>query len=253
MDRTLAGRAEIHFHILPGVDDGPATMEDSLELARLAIRDGTRTVVATPHVRGDYLTDVHELPQRVRELNARLRLEGIPLEVVQGAEVGPDMVGSLDARGFEQVAVGPPGARWILLEPPFQSLAGVLAAAAELRARGYTVVMAHPERSAGVLSSGCRLLREELAAGTLAQISVSSLLGHHGSDAQIAARHLIETHMVHFVASDAHSPERPPALGPAMDALLAQGRTFAEVRRLVETGPRDLVVNGVHPRFAVAA
>jgi protein-tyrosine phosphatase len=253
MDRTFTGRAEIHFHLLPGVDDGPQTMEDSLELARLAVRDGTRTVVATPHVRGDFFTDVHELPHRVRELNARLRLEGIPLDVVQGAELGPDMVGRLDARGLEQVAVGPPGARWILLEPPFTSLAGALDTAAELRARGYTIVLAHPERSAGVLASGCRLLREELAAGTLAQISVSSLLGHHGSEAEVAARHLVDMRLAHFLASDAHSATRPPLLGPAMDHLLALGRTFAEARRLVETGPRELVANGVPQRLAVAA
>jgi protein-tyrosine phosphatase len=253
MDRSYTGRTEIHFHILPGVDDGPATMEESLELARLAVRDGTRTVVATPHVRADFFTDVHELPHRVRELNARLRLEGIPLDVVQGGEVGPDMVTTFDGAALERVAVGPAGARWILLEPPFTSLAGALDAAAELRARGYTVVLAHPERSAGVLRSGCRLLREELAAGTLTQISASSLLGHHGPEAQAAARHLIESHLAHFLASDAHSPERPPLLGPAMDALLAIGRTFADARRLVETGPRDLATNGVQRRFAAAA
>ena len=253
MDRTYAGRAEIHFHLLPGVDDGPATMEDSLELARLAVRDGTRTVVATPHVREDFFTDVHELPHRVRELNARLRLEGIPLDVVQGGELGPDMVGALDARGIDQVASGPPGARWILLEPPFTSLAGALDAAAELRARGYTIVLAHPERSAGVLTAGCRLLREELAAGTLTQISVSSLLGHHGSEAQVAARHLIEMRMAHFLASDAHSARRPPLLGAGMDALLAHGRTFADARRMVETGPRALVAHGVPREIAAAA
>jgi protein-tyrosine phosphatase len=253
MDRTYAGRAEIHFHLLPGIDDGPATMEESLELARLAVRDGTRTVVATPHVREDFFTDVHELPLRVRELNARLRLEGIPLDVIQGGEVGPNMVGRLDADALEQVAVGPPGARWILLEPPFTSLGGALDAAAELRARGYTVVLAHPERSAGVLTSGCRLLREELAAGTLAQISVSSLLGHHGTEVQVAAHHLIDSRLVHFLASDAHSAKRPPQLGAGMDALLAQGRTFAEARRLVETGPRNLVAHGVEQGFAVAA
>jgi protein-tyrosine phosphatase len=253
MDRTYTGRAEIHFHILPGVDDGPATMEESLELARLAVRDGTRTVVATPHVRADFLTDVHELPHRVRELNARLRLEGIPLDVVQGAEVGPEMIHGFDDRALEQVAVGPPGARWVLLEPPFTSLAGALDAAAELRERGYSVVLAHPERSAGVLSSGCRLLRQELAAGSLAQISVSSLMGHHGPEAQVAAQHLIDMRLAHFLASDAHSPKRPPALGPAMDALLAGGRTFADARRMVETGPRELVANGVAQRFAIAA
>src|SRR3954453_8867233 len=157
MDRTYAGRAEIHFHILPGVDDGPTTMDDSVELARLAVRDGTRTVVATPHVRADFFTDVHELPQRVRELNARLRLEGIPLDVIQGAEVGPDMVASFDAAALEQVAVGPAGARWVLLEPPFTSLAGALDAAAELRERGYTVVLAHPDapRACSDPAAGC--------------------------------------------------------------------------------------------------
>jgi protein-tyrosine phosphatase len=253
MDGTQAGRAEIHFHILPGVDDGPATMEEALELARLAVRDGTRTVVATPHVRADFFTDVHELPQLVRELNARLRLEGIPLVVLQGAELGPETALELDAPGLEQVASGPPEARWILLEPPFTSLAGVTDAAAELRARGYTVVLAHPERSAGVLSSGCRLLRQELASGSLTQISVSSLLGHHGSEAQVAARHLIECRVAHYLASDAHSPQRPPLLGTGMDALLAQGRTFAEARRLIEVGPRQLVAHGAQHRFAVAA
>jgi protein-tyrosine phosphatase len=253
MDRTLTGRVEIHFHLLPELDDGPGSMEESLELARLAVRDGTRTVVATPHVREDFFTDVHELPQRVRELNARLRLEGIPLQVVQGGEVGASFVGALDAAALEHVAAGPPGARWILLEPPFASIAGALDAAAELRARGYTVVLAHPERSAGVLFSGCRLLREELAAGTLAQISVSSLLGHHGLDAQVAGWHLVDMHLAHFLASDAHSPERPPMLGAGMDALLAQGRPFAEARRLVETGPRELVAHGVPGQIAAAA
>src|SRR3954447_10587579 len=102
------------------------------------------------------------------------------------------MIHGFDDRALDQVAVGPSGARWILLEPPFASLAGALDAAAELRARGYTIVLAHPERSAGVLTSGCKLLRQELASGTLTQVSVSSLMGHHGSEAQVAARHLVE-------------------------------------------------------------
>jgi protein-tyrosine phosphatase len=163
------------------------------------------------------------------------------------------MVGRLDGEGLEQVAVGPPGSRWILLEPPFEGVAGALGAAAELRARGYSVVLAHPERSAGVLTAGCRLLREELAAGSLAQISVSSLVGHHGSEAQVAARHLIDMRLAHAFASDAHSARRPPALGAGIDALLALGQPFARARRLVEIAPRELVVAGVRRRLAAAA
>jgi protein-tyrosine phosphatase len=209
--------------------------------------------VATPHVRGDFFTDVHELPDRLRQLDERLRRESIPLTVLQGGEVGPDMVARLDGAGLEQVASGPTAARWILLEPPFGGLAGAVDAADEIRARGYQVVLAHPERSAGVLTSGCRLLRQELDAGSLAQISVSSLLGHHGSEAQVAARHLVQMRLAHALASDAHSQRRAPALGAGMDALLALGETFATARRLVEINPRELVAAGAVPRLALAA
>src|SRR3954470_7199560 len=114
MDRTYAGRAEIHFHILPGVDDGPATMEDSLELARLAVRDGTRTVVATPHIRREDLADPSDVRPRVAELQDRLRLDGIPLSVLPGGELDAEMVGSLAQIQLDQIAVGPNGARWLL-------------------------------------------------------------------------------------------------------------------------------------------
>ena len=239
---------DLHAHVLPGIDDGPATMEDSVELARLAVRDGTRTVVATPHVRGDFFTDGHEFPRRVRQLCDRLRLEGVPLLVEQGGEVGPDMVERLDDAHLDLCACGPPGARWVLLEPPFEGLAGAIEAAADLRARGFGVVLAHPERSAGILTAGCRLLREELAAGSLAQISVSSLLGHHGSEAQVAARHLIEMRLAYALASDAHSAKRPPLMGAGIDGLLALGQTFATARRLVDLNPRELVANGMPQR-----
>jgi protein-tyrosine phosphatase len=253
IERIQPGRAEIHFHILPALDDGPATMEESLELARLALRDGTTSVVATPHVRGDFATDVHELRDRVRELQARLREADIPVAVTQGAEVGADMIGRLHGAELELVASGPPEARWILLEAPFEGIAGAADAAAELRARGYAVVLAHPERSAGVLTSGCRLLRQQLAAGALAQISVSSLLGHHGSEPQVAARHLAEMRLVHVFASDAHSWRRPPALGAGMDALIAHGHTFATARRLVELNPRRMLATGVPQQRLPAA
>ena len=68
--------ADIHFHILPGVDDGPSSMDESVALAAAAVADGTRVVVATPHVRTGFLTDVSELPDRVRELEERLAREG---------------------------------------------------------------------------------------------------------------------------------------------------------------------------------
>ena len=87
--------ADLHFHLLPGVDDGPAVLEESLELARAAAAEGTTTIVATPHVRSDYVTDVLELGERVDEVRAAIAAEGLRLEVLCGAELGHEMVAGL--------------------------------------------------------------------------------------------------------------------------------------------------------------
>ena len=73
-----AGRAEIHFHIIPGIDDGPEDLDESIHLACLACLEGTVTVVATPHVRGDFVTDVSDLPDRVREVDESLAANKSP-------------------------------------------------------------------------------------------------------------------------------------------------------------------------------
>src|SRR5919198_4293605 len=72
-----AGRAEIHFHLLPGVDDGPADLDEAVHVACLASLEGTVTVVATPHVRRDFVTDVSDLPDRTRDVSAVLAEGGI--------------------------------------------------------------------------------------------------------------------------------------------------------------------------------
>jgi Capsular polysaccharide synthesis, CpsB/CapC len=72
MPSTADTRVDLHFHVLPGVDDGPATLEDSLRIAQLAVRDGTRLAVATPHVRSDHLVSVDHLHERVRALQDEL-------------------------------------------------------------------------------------------------------------------------------------------------------------------------------------
>src|SRR5688500_18369444 len=87
---TVGGvtRAELHFHLLPAVDDGPADLDEAVELARLTVADGTSLVTVTPHVR-DLLAEgiVDEVPERVREVDAALRRAGVPLEVRTGAEL----------------------------------------------------------------------------------------------------------------------------------------------------------------------
>jgi protein-tyrosine phosphatase len=243
---SMSGRVDLHFHLLPGVDDGPAGFYDSIELAREAVAQGTDTVVTTPHVRGDYVTDVWELRARVIELRARLAEAGVPLAVVRGGELGHDMVGRLGQDELESIAQGPPGARWLLLEAPWAPYGESFhAAATELRDRGFGVVIAHPERSADAELDGAAGLRRELAAGARAQVNAMSLTGGHGEAAQAAAFALVDDDLVALVASDAHGPTRPPHLLAAEHALVAYGVEPREARRLTQGEPLELLGRGL--------
>ena len=130
--------ADIHFHLLHGVDDGPETLADSVALARAAVADGTRTVVCTPHVRTDFVTEPLDVVELVRELREALAHAGVPLELRCGGELGHDLAGTLSQPQLEAIAQGPAGNRWLLVEAPFDGLTGDFrAATAELRERGF--------------------------------------------------------------------------------------------------------------------
>ena len=248
MDAKLAGnrpRTEIHFHILPAIDDGPPTVDDSLYLADRARRDGTGTIVATPHVRTDFHARVDDLPLRVKELQSHVDRVGIPVALRVGAELGHDMVGRLDQRELDSIAQGPRGSRWLLVESPFDGFVDDFAAAiGELRDRGFATVIAHPERAAGVLDDGALALRRELAAGAVLQVNASSLLGRHGGPARDAGADLMRRFPV-ALASDAHSPWKPPSLTDGIAAAIELGVPEALARRAADSAPRALLRNGL--------
>lgn len=241
-------RTDIHFHLLAGVDDGPATLAESVELARAAARDGSGTIVATPHVRPDHVTDVRELRDRVREVKAALARERIPVSVVQGAELGHDMVGRLRQSDLELVAQGPPRRRWLLVETPFTGITSDFNGATdELRDRGFAVVLAHPERGAGLLDSHRAGLDHELSAGSALQVNAFSLTGHHGEVARRTALRLVDLGLVAVIASDAHGGARRPALTLAHELLAGSGRAPGTARALIDSGPRKLMARGLEP------
>jgi protein-tyrosine phosphatase len=246
---------DLHFHLLPGVDDGPSDMAASMELARAAVADGTGTVVATPHVRADLgVTDAVEIHARVLELRSTLAAERIPLEVRCGGELGHELVGGLRQSELELLAQGPTGARWLLVETPFHGIGSDFHdATAELRDRGFGVLVAHPERSADASLDGSTGLRGELAAGSLAQLNAQSLTGDHGEEACSAAWELIAEGLISVVASDAHGPTRPPALRLARRTLLEVGVSPRAAAGLVGSTPHRLLATGIASRGAVAA
>jgi len=159
--------AELHFHLLPGIDDGPSSIEESIDLASAAAVQGTDTIVTTPHVHPQWVTDVSSLPERVREVNAKLAARRIGIGVRCGGELDQQMVARLSQRELDTIAHGPPARRWLLLEAP---LAGIdrtyTEAADELRERGFAVVVAHPERALRWSDAGWETLEHELSVGS---------------------------------------------------------------------------------------
>jgi protein-tyrosine phosphatase len=243
---------EIHFHLLPGVDDGPPTMEATIELARAAAAEGTRTVVATPHITRSEVSDVSILPGLVHEVSDYLARHRIPIEVLCGGELSHKMVGRLSQTELEVVAQGPPGKRWLLLEA---ALSGIdeqyTLAADELRARGFAVVVAHPERSLRDLPAGWPVLEHELAAGSAMQLNAWSIAGVYGERIRSNAFRVLKAAPAVAIASDAHGPKRMPALGMGIDALAASGEP--DPGRLAGAAPRAWLEHGLPHRRAMAA
>jgi protein-tyrosine phosphatase len=236
------GRTELHFHLLPDVDDGPVDDAAAIDLARRALRDGTTTVVCTPHAR--FIAGARDLADRVAGLRRTLQRAGVPLDVRPGAELMATDVPRVAAPALDAISQGPPAARWLLLEAPLDpgGLDALYGAAAEVQERGFGVLLAHPERSPQLLDDegGLDALRDR---GVLLQVNATSLTGLHGEAARAAGLDLVRQGVVTVIASDAHGPDRPPSLAAAVAQLRDHGIEDAE--RYVSTAPRALLRDGI--------
>jgi protein-tyrosine phosphatase len=248
----VVGHTELHFHLLPGVDDGPETLEASIELARAAAAQGTRTIVATPHVMETLVTDVRSLPPLVAQVGGALRGAGIPIRVLCGGELAHPMVARLSHEELDLIAHGPPGRRWLLLEAPLTGLdQGFASAAAELRAKGFAALIAHPERALPDSPAGWEIIDAELAAGSGLQVNAWSLAGVYGERVREHAIRAAKATPIVALASDAHGPARPPALHQGFAALAAAG--IPEPERFASFNPIVLLGRGLPIRPGVAA
>jgi protein-tyrosine phosphatase len=237
------GYTDLHCHLLPGVDDGPRTMAETVAYAAAAAAAGTTTIVATPHVE---LVAVRELPDRVREVRQALVSEGVALDVRCGGEIKPFSLGELCQEDLEVLAHGPAGARWVLYEVPFGGPDDeFLAGAHELRGRGFGVVLAHPERSRGMPERGLPAVRALVDEGALVAANVGPLLGREGEARRHAAEDLLRRGLPAVVATDAHAPERPYTLAMGAEAIERVTGRADVARRLTAEAPARLLEHGI--------
>lgn len=214
---------DLHCHLLPGIDDGSATVDDALALARAAAAAGTTTMVATPHIDHKWKVNPREVPERVERMREALADARIELDVRPGGEVTLTRLTELEPDEVDAIRLG--GGPYVLLECPHRSTTGTEfpIAVDHLHRRGEMVVLAHPERSP-VFRRHPDQLAALVTGGVLTSITAASLLGKFGTSVQGFSFSLIREGLVHNVASDSHETDRR---GPELMAgLLAADREF---------------------------
>jgi protein-tyrosine phosphatase len=237
---------DIHSHILPGLDDGAATWEDSLEMARMAVADGIRTIVASPHLfrhRTVNLAEVNHkeiILDKIREFKQKLAAAGLDLEILPGCDF-PLCFEGLQLLENNQIFTINDGGRYLLLEFPDSSLPPATEDICfRLSSKGIIPIITHPERHFIFLEMPKKLQRL-IDLGCLVQLTATSLTGGFGRQVARAAREMVRKGYCHILATDAHSPSfRPPLLSKALEAassLVGQTQALA----MVTTTPEKII------------
>ena len=181
---------DLHFHALPHIDDGPRTLERALELCAAAAADGTSVVVATPHINFEYPgVDADTVHAGFKELRVALDRAEIPLEVRAGGEVALARVGELSDAELRRLTLD--GGPTLLLELPWRgSATGMVTAVGRVAARGFHVLLAHPERTP-LLREDPGVVAEMVQAGAWCCLNAASLTERAGRETRSAARRLL--------------------------------------------------------------
>ena len=235
----MSGYADLHCHLLPGVDDGARSLDDALEMARALVDLGFDTVAVSPHARTG-MAPVEVCRERLADLTEALAGARIPLTLRLGAENALVEHGFLEGLGTSAarpVHHGP----YVLVEVPYQAPVVALPALVfQMRRRGVTPLFAHPERCLEFQRPG--RAAEVVALGARLQLDVGALTKRYGPVPHRTARTLLAEGLYAVAATDLHGPT---------DAREWVGEALAELQALAgDTGLVSLLREG--PRRVLA-
>lgn len=196
---------DLHCHILHGIDDGAKTIDDSIDMAHAAVKEGITHVLATPHhmVR-DWDNEKTKVLKLVKELQEELDSREIPLTIFPGQEVRlyGDIIKDIEQN---KILFVDEQKQYLLIEFPSTSIPHYTERLFyELQSTGVTPIVVHPERNRAIQEHPNRL-KNIVNKGALAQLTAASYTGGFGKKIQKLSSQLIEANMVHFIASDAHN------------------------------------------------
>lgn len=200
---------DIHCHILPGVDDGSPSLEHSLQMARMAVREGIGTVIATPHhANGKYDNPAGRTQENVKRLTVELKRQDIPLQVCPGQEVRvySDLISDMDNGSLFTLN----GSRYLLIEFPSHRIPpSIKELIHELKVMQITPILAHPERNKEIAENPAQLF-ELIEFGVLCQLTSHSITGLFGPAIRNLSLDMCRRNWIHFISSDAHNVTQRP-------------------------------------------
>lgn len=229
---------DLHCHILPAWDDGAKTLDETLAMLARAQTAGIETVTATPHVGRAFKGVEHaasEIAVGAAKLQSELDARGIAVKIVPGAEI---LLGSVDLLGDAGIlpawTYGGMG-KYALIESPYRAWPEFgNSMVYQIKLRGVTPIIAHPERYIDVQKDIARM-ESAVSQGALLQITAGSILGQTERAMQKCALALLDAGLAHLVSSDAHNPTHAWP-GETVDAVVKRvGESRA--RQMFENNP----------------
>jgi len=195
---------DVHCHILPGLDDGPKLLKETIAMAKAAADDGIDTIIATPHHNnGRYINERSDILGATDFVNGQLQRMKIPVDILPGQEVHmyDDMVNDLE-RGL--ILPLNQSTKYILIDlPPNHIPPFAPRLLFDLQIAGYIPIIAHPEKNA-VVAGNPDAMYNMVSNGAIVQIDAASITGRNGKKVRKLTRQMLSANMVHVIASNAH-------------------------------------------------
>ncbi|MCX5707230.1 MAG: capsular biosynthesis protein [Candidatus Omnitrophica bacterium] len=229
---------DLHAHILPGIDDGSLSLEESLKMCSMAYQDGIRTIVATPHI-GKFPNTKEIITQKTEELKEELKAQKIEIDLLSGAdyEFTPEIFTLLESKSLLTINQS----RYLLLDTPYSLLPpNIEKLIGGLVLKGIIPIVTHPERCLE-LQGDLGILYNLIKAGALIQVTASSIIGKMGPKAKESVDLILKHKLAYIIATDTHGiNKRPPLLSEALE--IASGIIGKEMAlAMVTTIPQAII------------
>ena len=195
---------DMHSHIIPGIDDGSKSIEQSLEMIRNAYNDGTEKIIATPHYCLGYAeTQFNDVRKHFENLKKEVRNEEIDIEIYLGQEV---YFSENIVNDYKQGVIGTiNNSRYMLFETPMNNIdENTLDTIYELQILGIVPILAHPERYKEFIDDP-KAINKFVKEGILLQMNAGSITGLFGKSVKKTAEILLANDLYNFIGSDAHN------------------------------------------------